>query len=263
MLFSQSKMLLGEHNLLPTMAHNNKNAHKFVTPSDLSVPQTPASPFDANLETQSPLTLTHTPQNSCVTVDSIAATCDSVISPRNRRKGVKINTNINGSSNRLNISSNNSIGSNNTLSQITSSGMESPPSPLSEMEARTINDITDNFQYQSTKSRTNTNPNTNTNTDTNSHSHSHKSQLMSYLYNNNDGHTQHNNHNGHNHKKSDLIDKYKEKLTKLNNLLSPMQLFHDIDLMIRNYHKLKKEYCLQWELQQLYRQQIRSLLKQS
>eukprot|EP01084_Bolivina_argentea_P309936 536162_1 len=59
------------------------------------------------------------------------------------------------------------------------------------------------------------------------------------------------------------IDQYKQKLKALNSLLSPMKLFHEIDLMIKNYHALKKEYCLQWELQQLYRQQIRSMLKQN
>lgn len=237
------------------MAETNGNGHKFVTPSDLSVPATPITPFDGDL--------THTPQNSCVTLDSIAATCDSVISPRNRRKGVKINININGSANRLNISHSNgpSIGSNNTaLSQVTSSAGDSPPSPLSE--ARTMNDVIDNFQFPSTKSRTNTHTNTNTNTNTDTNSH--KSQFLSHLYHNNNNNGKESDiiHN-HNHKILELIDKYKEKLQKLNGLLSPMQLFHDIDLMIRNYQKLRKEYCLQWELQQLYRQQIRSLLKQS
>lgn len=159
----------------------------------------------------------HTPQNSQVTIDSTQATCDSVISPRDRerRKGVKI-----------------------TTRKQSDSGAESPPSPLSMANS----DITDNIPPYPSMSRSRTNV---------SNSNSNSDNSISYLY-----------ANAANEKR-ERIDQYKEKLSKLNNLLSPMQLFHDIDLMIRNYQKLRKEYCLQWELQQIYRQQIRSLLKQS
>eukprot|EP01084_Bolivina_argentea_P165392 287341_1 len=59
------------------------------------------------------------------------------------------------------------------------------------------------------------------------------------------------------------MGEYKVKLQALNSLLSPIQLFHEYDLMMRNYQTLKKEYILQWELQQLYRQQIRATFKET
>ena len=215
-------MILGTENLTRmALTKPNSRGDKFVTSPDVSLSQTHAMPFDTNI-----VTATHTPQNSTATFDSIAATCDSVVSPRNRRKGIKINTKTS-----LKSHVNDSF-----ISSEQSSGADTPPSPLSEARTTTnIPDITDNFYV-----------NTNTNSTNDA-----KSQLISYLYANAES------------DKIELIDKYRDKLQELNALFSPMQLFHDIDLMIRNYQKLKKEYCLQWELQQLYRQQIRSLLKQS